>query len=228
MFNLAQDMLTGIKELPPLPAVLQPELGLLTSFMKHCQLIIATISRTLALQLSLPADTFSSLQSPTKPSGTALRMIKSFASPRAEDQRTSMVHHTDFGTITLLANLLGGLQVLNPDADASDENAWSWVRPQPGCLIVNLGDALVQWTGGLLRSNVHRIRYPPGEQVYHDRYSFAVLGRPELNASMKRMVGPASEEDSDMTAWEWELKKRMSIIEGKAFVTSPAGKALRV
>ncbi|KAF3065379.1 hypothetical protein GL218_02687 [Daldinia childiae] len=211
-FNMSQDGLMGSAPLQPLPDFVQSHLPLLVSFLKHGQRIVATISTVLATQLGLPPDTFTSLQDPTQLSGTVLRFIKSFASTETEDLRTSMIHHTDFGTITLLANVLGGLQILAPGKDPADADAWLWVRPQPGCLIVNLGDAMVQWTGGLLRSNVHRVRYAPGLQRLVDRYSLAILVRPERNASMRRLVGEG--EDSELTAWEWEVKKTMALKRG--------------
>ena len=84
------------------------------------------------------------------------------------------------------------------------------MRPQPGCFIVNLGDAMVQWAGGLLRSNVHRVRYAPGSQRFVDRYSVAILARPERDASMKRLIGDGGE-DSELSAWEWEVKQMMAL-----------------
>ncbi|KAI1380117.1 hypothetical protein F4677DRAFT_405893, partial [Hypoxylon crocopeplum] len=163
-FNLGQDGLTECGPLQPLPELMNTNLPLLKSFLEHGQEIIQMVCRILATQLNLPSDSFTSLQLPSKPSGTVIRFIKAYACPSAEDLRTSMVHHTDFGTITLLTNVVRGLQILEPGKSTKEPDAWSWVRPQPGCLIVNLGDAMVEWTGGLLRSNVHRIRYPPGQQ----------------------------------------------------------------
>lgn len=196
--------------------------------MKRGQSIVAAVNSAIATQLGLPPDTFTSLQEPTKQSGTVIRLIKAFASPASEDLRTSMIHHTDFGTITLLANVLGGLQILAPGKSPTDESAWLWARPRPGCLIVNLGDAMVQWTGGLLRSNVHRIKYAPGAQRFRDRLSLALLVRPERNASMKRLIGEGEEEDegSELTAWEWEVKKTMSYARGDAVTQSKGGKPL--
>ncbi|RYP08958.1 hypothetical protein DL764_001569 [Monosporascus ibericus] len=229
-FNLGQDGLMGTTPLQPLPPLVHTYLPLFTSFLKHGQCLVATINSTLATQLSLPQDTFTTLQTPSKPSGTVVRLIKAFASPHAEDLRTSMIHHTDFGTITLLANVLGGLQILTPGKSATDETAWRWVRPQPGCLIVNLGDAMVQWTGGILRSNVHRINYAPGQQRYVDRYSLAILVRPERNASMMKRTGGeiGDMEDNGLTAWEWEVKKAMSLARGAAVAQSKGGKPLAV
>lgn len=218
----------GNATLQPLPSLVRTHLPLFTSFVKHGQCIVTTIGETLAAQMALPRDTFANLQKPTRPSGTVVRIIKAFASPAAEDLRTSMMHHTDFGTVTLLANVLGGLQVLAPGMAPSDEDAWLWVRPQPGCLIVNLGDAMCQWSGGLLRSNVHRISYAPGEQRFVDRYSLALLVRPERDASMRRLATKGrddeDDEDSGLTAWEWEIKKSMALKKGNAVMKSEEGK----
>ncbi|KAI3390882.1 hypothetical protein diail_8443 [Diaporthe ilicicola] len=198
------------------------------------------ISTTIATELNLPSDTFTSLQDPQQASGTILRLIKVFSTAESlDDCRTSMIHHTDFGTITLLANVLGGLQILAPGRPPSDTSAWLWVKPHSGCLVVvpqqiinveqNLGDAMVQWTGGLLRSNLHRIRYAPGAQSSKDRLSLALLVRPERNASMRRLISgndgddKEQEEDSQLTAWEWEVKKTMALKRGDACAESKGG-----
>lgn len=231
-FNLGQDGLLGLSPLQPLPSTAQSRLPLFTSFLQHGQAVVSTVCRTLALQLELPADTFTALQPLTKPSGTVVRFIKADASPDAADLRTSMIHHTDFGTVTLLANVLGGLQILAPGKTPADDGAWLYVRPRPGCLIVNLGDAMVQWTGGLLRSNVHRINYAPGEQRFRERYSLALLVRPEKDASMRRLTGLGGgmdtneEEGEDLKAWEWEVKKAMALKRENAVVQSSGGKQL--
>ncbi|KAH7227098.1 uncharacterized protein BKA55DRAFT_680756 [Fusarium redolens] len=115
--------------------------------------------------------------------------------------RTALRYHTDIGVITVLANVLGGLQVLEPGKATTDPGAWHWVRPQPRKLIINLGDAMVQWTGGLLRSNTHRVTYSSGEQRFVDRYSMAYFMRPEKNASMRRLIGEGDDGDAaDLTA----------------------------
>ncbi|KAH8719244.1 oxidoreductase [Phaeosphaeriaceae sp. PMI808] len=228
-FNVGQDGLMGNSDPQLLPKLVTAHLPLYTSFLQHGQTIASAINTTLAIQLGLPSNTFSSLQSPTKPSGTVVRLIKAYASPEHEDLRTSMIHHTDFGTITLLANVLGGLQVLGPGKAATEKDAWLYVRPQPGRLIVNLGDAMVQWSGGLLRSNVHRINFAPGQQRFVDRYSLAILFRPERDASMRRLIGESEGEDSqdgNLTAWEWEVKKAMSLKRGDSVMESKGGRQI--
>lgn len=202
--------------------------AVLASFLAHGRTIVSRISRTLALQLGLPAETFDVLQDPSLPSGTVVRMIHAAASPETEERRTSMIHHTDFGTVTLLANVLGGLQVLAPREGGAEEGEerWEWVKPQQGCLVVNLGDAMVEWTGGLLRSNVHRVSCPPGAQRLRDRYSLAILVRPFKEARMTSLVGGGKEDGAGegrvLKAWEWEVQKAMAlkreddVVKGKA------------
>ena len=85
--------------------------------------------------------------------------------------------------------MLGSLQILAPGKDVTDRDDWLYVRPQPGCLIVNLGDAMVQWMGSLLRSNVHRISFAPEPQRFVDWYCLAILFRPEKEENMRRMIG---------------------------------------
>ncbi|KAI8630760.1 Clavaminate synthase-like protein [Xylariaceae sp. FL1651] len=215
MFNMSQDGLMGTEPLQSLPPSLYGHLPVMISYLRHCQDIIAILNVALAKQLDLPESTFTALQSPTKKSGTVLRLLKSYASPHAEDLRTFLIHHTDFGTITLLANIVGGLQILKPGGSPLDESAWTWARPQPGCLIVNMGDAMTQWTGGILRSNMHRVIHAPGAQRFVDKYTVAYLARPERDASMKRLLNTHdvsdNEEDEGLTAWEWEVKRAMSM-----------------
>ncbi|OHE96501.1 hypothetical protein CORC01_08264 [Colletotrichum orchidophilum] len=216
-FNVGQDGLIGISPAPPLPPLVQEHLPLFTSFLKHCQEIATSVHSSLATELGLPADTFTSLNRPTESSLSLVRLLKFEASNEAKDLRTALRHHTDIGTITLLTNVLGGLQVLAPGHAASDPEAWLWVRPQPRHLIVNLGDAMVQWTGGLLRSNTHRVTYSPGAQRFVDRYSLAYFMRPEKKASMRRLIGEGDDGDAaNMTAGEWEIKKTMAFVTDEA------------
>ncbi|KAI1414510.1 Clavaminate synthase-like protein [Hypoxylon sp. FL1857] len=228
-FVIGQDGVMGNQPLQELPPAVHPHLPIIKSYLKHCKDIVALINSTLATQLGLPADTFTSLQSPTQLSGTIIRLLKALASPEAEDLRTALIHHTDFGTVTLLANIVGGLQILSPGKSPMDESAWLWVKPQPDCLIVNLGDAMVQWTGGKLRSNVHRVRHAPGDQRFVDKYSVVYLARPERNASMKRLIDADGlddddEEDGNLTAWEWEVKKAMAMARPDFVSKSKGGK----
>ncbi|OKL64267.1 hypothetical protein UA08_00933 [Talaromyces atroroseus] len=244
-YSLLQDDILGnstVSPALPTPEPINSRSELLRSYFEHGHYALKYICRALSTQLHLPPETFWDLQAPTRSSGTMLRLIRYAPSLSPSDMRTGLLSHTDFGSITLLANVTGGLQVLNPQFQPEDEAGWQWVRPRPGCLIVNMGDAMVQWTGGILRSNMHRVKYAPGEQRLVPRYSAAILTRPYKEAAMQRLAGgriPTVEDDereglviqdegiSSLTAWEWELKKAMALKEGKDCARSRGGRELR-
>ena len=137
--------------------------------------------------------------------------------------------------------------MLAPGCDSpDDEDAWRWVRPRPGCLIVNMGDAMVEWTGGVLRSAMHRVSYSPGEQRFAERLSVALLVRPYKEARMQRLVGgriPTEEDDRmeekkgnyvrdgggprGLMAYEWEVKKAAALRDGKDCAKSRRGRLMR-
>lgn len=120
--------------------------------------------------------------------------------------------HTDNGTITVLFNIIGGLQVLPPGANKEIDSDWRYVKPQPNCAVVNLGDSLVQFTGGALRSNMHRVMDAPGEQSKVDRYSFCYVLKPSINASMNRLksnvIPPLADGEEDVNCTYGEFHKR--------------------
>jgi isopenicillin N synthase-like dioxygenase len=151
------------------------------------------------------------------------------------DRRAAFLGHTDLGTVTILFNVVGGLQILPPGLEAKEEN-WRYVRPEPGCAIINLGDAMVEWTGGILRSNLHRVFFAPGAQAQCERYSLAYAIRPEGAISMKRLAVAGSviptlddgEEDLDCTADEWVTRKAIGLMSGKDTARSRGGRAIAV
>ncbi len=74
--------------------------------------------------------------------------------------------HEDINTITLLLGAEeAGLQLL------TTEGEWIPVSPNPGELVVNIGDMLQRLTNGQLRSTTHRVVNPPPERRGFSRYS---------------------------------------------------------
>ena len=60
--------------------------------------------------------------------------------------------HTDYGVVTVLwADQTPGLEILAPDG------TWEPVTPDPGTLLVNLGDLTAEWTNDRWRSTLHRV-----------------------------------------------------------------------
>ena len=139
-----------------------------------------------------------------------------------------MIQHTDFGTLTLLANVVGGLQILQPpqaeEITAAGDDGWRYIQPRPGHLVVNLGDVMAEWTDGLLRSALHRVNHAPGQQSSVDRHSLGIFIRPERDARVKSLMrsmirksagdgydGHATGEEEALTVYEWEVRRAMAL-----------------
>ena len=123
----------------------------------------------------------------------------------------------------------------DPIGQANKEENWQYVKPVPNNVIINLGDAMVEWTGQLLRSNEHRVTFAPGDQAEYPRYSIAYLIRPEKTISMKRLVGgyiPSAAKDGQeeilMSAEEWEMKKAMALKNGADCARSKGGREFKI
>ncbi|CAF9931894.1 MAG: hypothetical protein ALECFALPRED_005121 [Alectoria fallacina] len=231
-FNVGQDDIRGNIPRRANPKPVQDNRETFMSFMDNASRVLFRIFGILEAQLGLPTGTLAALHRQDQPSGTVVRMIR-YPPQTPRDHGSSLLNHTDYGTITMLCNVLGGLQILPPGASNEDSN-WQYVKPQPNCVIVNLGDALVEWTGDILRSNEHRVIAAPGKQAEHARFSVAFLVRPERKVSMKRLVGgkiPTAAEDGkeelSVSADEWELKKAVALIAGADCARSKGGRELR-
>lgn len=181
------------------------------SFMLSAYDIVSLILELLNTHLALPPDTLQSMHRVTDAGGDQIRFIR--APPQPQDDRTiALGEHTDFGSVTVLFNRLGGLQVLPPGKDAQ----WCYVKPLPGHAVINLGDAMVKFTNGLLRSNIHRVVSPPGEQADHVRYSLVYFNRPADNVILRRLNGsariPELKEgmvEEEVTSKDWILRRAL-------------------
>ncbi|KAB8216225.1 hypothetical protein BDV33DRAFT_194589 [Aspergillus novoparasiticus] len=150
-------------------------------------------------QLGLTPGTLSALSPLEQISETSVRLLLGHSPSSPKYDNITLGGHTDIGSITLLFNVVGGLQILPADRENQLEN-WLYVKPEPGHALVNIGDTLVEWTGGLLRSSLHRVLTAPGEQALVGRQSVAYLVRPRNSASMQRLKGgilPPVEEGQD-------------------------------
>lgn len=173
--------------------------------------IVILLLNLLNDKLGLPQDTLANLHRQEAVSGDQVRWVKAPPQP-VDDRRTALGQHTDFGSVTILFNRLGGLQVLPPGADAE----WVYVRPLPGHAIVNLGDAMVKFTNGLFRSNIHRVVAPPGEQGNSTRYSLVYFARPEDSVMLRRLDGSAiipalvkGQVEEDINSKDWIIRRAL-------------------
>ncbi|KAK5134193.1 hypothetical protein LTR08_006853 [Meristemomyces frigidus] len=215
-YNTSKDDLLGISKRLLAPPVLQDEGNrtLLKSYMQRSHAIVSLILGQLNTQLGLPAETLQSLHRLRGKSGDQVRWVRAPPQQMGE-QIKALGEHTDFGSVTILFNRLGGLQILPPGSDE-----WCYVKPLKGHCVVNMGDALVKFTSGILRSNIHRVVSPPGQQGNSTRMSLVYFARPEDEVVLKVLQGSemidekwrqqgSPVEEEQITAKEWILRRAM-------------------
>ncbi|KAL0258261.1 hypothetical protein SLS55_007434 [Diplodia seriata] len=267
-YNTSKDDILGRSASPlPAPAMLRPHRPVLSSFMRGSHSLVNLVLRILDARLGLPAGTLPALHRLTAPSCDQVRFVRAPPQPR-DDARVALGEHTDFGSVTVLFNRVGGLQVLLPpgmepvaategddpggvpmvDREERRDSAnavtvgstsstttttgkqpaketWAYVRPLPGHAIVNLGDALVKMTSGILRSNIHRVAPPPGAQADCTRYSLVYFARPEDDVVLRVLEGSErieekvretgqvlgrEREERAVSAKEWILRRALA------------------
>ncbi|MFC0204633.1 isopenicillin N synthase family dioxygenase [Novosphingobium soli] len=78
--------------------------------------------------------------------------------------------HTDWGSITiLLQDDMAGLEVRNADGD------WILATPIPGSFVINVGQMVERFTGGLYKANLHRVRNNHAARARHSVATFFEL-----------------------------------------------------
>jgi len=174
-FNVAKDHMHGYTESRSYPADIIDKRDLFQAFTSNAHATCMLVLNTLAKQLNLAPDAFASKNLFREPSGDHCRLTHKFAH-HSDKSAIGLPSHTDFGSITMLFNWLGGLQIQSHDPAKNKE--WEYVKPTPGHAIINLGDAMVTFTNGLLKSGKHRVIPSPGEQADVDRYSIVYFVRP--------------------------------------------------
>lgn len=196
-YNISKDDILRVGDKPPLqhPQPVNDLREEVEDFMRSSHNVVNVIARTLSQQLGLGPNTLPELHQLDRTGGDQARLTH--APPVGSDVVT-LGEHTDFGSVTVLFNQLGGLQVLNPDS-----KEWRYVRPEPGCAIINLGDAVVKLVGEQLYSGVHRVVGPPGEQSNCPRHSVVYFSRPNGDIRLGSLFGTAEERAKAPTADEW-------------------------
>ena len=119
-------------------------------------------------------------------------------------------------------NWLGGLQVWSEssrkvqagDGEPEGSGEWLWVKPRKGHAIVNMGDAAVKFTNGVLCSGRHRVVPAPLEQGLYPRFSIVYFLRPEDDCLLKQLRAPSIPDGPDeegVRAKEWILQQSIAL-----------------
>lgn len=185
-----------------LPAWLAKHGATFKAAIKTGNLIASIVLGVLERDLQLPSGTLTSLHRLADSSGDFLRVLRYPGSNTSEKvDPLRFPAHKDAVSVAILFTWLGGLQILEPGmvkagAMVVPEDSWSWVKPLPGCAVVNLGDAMEVFTNGVLKSGLHRVIKAPGQQKVYDKYSVLIVARPEDQTPMRAFKSPLIPEDT--------------------------------
>ena len=223
--QLRVDDLFGIRPLLSRHAIISSAETLLKSFAEHCREVLHVLLSHLENHLELANGTLIDLHRDDAPRGDFV----SLQHRAAESHDASMVskgEHTDFGSITMLFNWLGGLQIREQLPHNSEKAGdWVYIKPIPGCCVINLADSVVKLTAGLLKSNIHRVAPAPGLQGEGlPRYSLAYFAHPnddvELLPVNGGLVDSAARAKADhdgeavYTAAKWTSERSLGSLRG--------------
>ncbi|KAH9949157.1 Clavaminate synthase-like protein [Amylocystis lapponica] len=159
----------------PYPSTVNERMStIITPFVRRAIEVDQTILAIFEKKLGLVEGTLAKFHTDGEFSDSEARAIKNPPRPGGiSEQQAAIGAHTDVGSLTFLHNRLGGLQVMVPGTDN-----WKYVKPLPGCAVCNVGDSLNILSGGLLKSNLHRVVPAPGAQAVLERWSVAFFLRP--------------------------------------------------
>ncbi|KAF5987562.1 oxidoreductase, 2OG-Fe(II) oxygenase family [Fusarium bulbicola] len=131
-FNVSKDHLLGNSEPRNYPAEITNHWTDLGKFTENCHSLGLEILCILAQQLDLPSDEFAKRNEISSISGDHIRMTKMPGCDPVGGNRIGLASHTDFGSIAVLFNWVGGLQIQSHDPAKHGEGAF--VKPLPGVL----------------------------------------------------------------------------------------------
>ncbi|ORY33439.1 hypothetical protein BCR39DRAFT_520065 [Naematelia encephala] len=168
-----------------LPPTLQGKRERFEKLIKSCDAVADKVLRGLGKALGLEEDFLSKHHTGLE---CKLRMIHyppvqveyQHPDPTIPDIRAGA--HTDYGSITLLfQHAVSGLQVFK-------RGEWLDVAPLPGCLVINIGDALEFWSGGQFTSTLHRVVMPRTANEAKSRFSIAYFVQPENDTRLDPLL----------------------------------------
>lgn len=230
--NIGKTELLDKSKPMPLPSLLNQHRNLLRSYMEQAHAVLITLLSSLNDALGLPKDTLPSMHRFPARGTDQMRFTyakREEGTGAARLSKIALPGHRDASTITILFNREAGLQILPPEEahKPAPEQTWLYVKPLPGHAIINIGDAMVTYTNGLLRSTPHRVVAPPGVVAYPGmrRYSVVYFMRPGDDEVLRRLDGSGlipplreGEKDEEVTGREWVKKRFLAIHQNRGII----------
>lgn len=153
----------------------------------------------LALKIEDSADCpgtqwFNSRYQPDKPSGSTFRFLHYPGQKSLNPESVIRAGaHTDYGSVTLLFQQENqeGLEIYSPVAKKWQPVPYVSANSAkfPGMsapIVVNIADQLSYWTGGILKSTIHRVKFPQKvQETGQDRYSIVFFSHPNDDALLE-------------------------------------------
>ena len=175
------------------------ESGALVGFRKHmdtlygaCEALSRHLMQAFALSLDLPPDHFDRWLSEPMATLSPLRYP-----PMQKAAELSAGAHSDFGCLTLLfQHDVAGLEI-------KTKKGWQDVPLLDGAIIVNIGDMMEHWTGGLYASTVHRVV----NRSQTTRHSMAYFFDPDPDADLTPLPNCGASAAAPLSALEHLLNK---------------------
>lgn len=163
-------------------------------FKHQCHDLVLKLLVCFAMAMGLPdKDYFAKAHKEHVGDGNGFRMIKYPSRDTSPGDVTRMSAHTDSGSVTLLFQDCAGLEIESPSGE--------WVKAP--CLedhiLVNLGDALTFWSGGLLKATLHRVTYD-GVPFGKERQTMAYFGKADPVTVLEPLLGVTGEQPEDYNA----------------------------
>lgn len=174
---------------------------------------------------------FSSRYQPDKESGTTFRFLHYPGQKSLNPEATIRAGaHTDYGSMTLLFQQENqeGLEIHSPiskkwEAVPYVPNDGLKFKGQAAPIVVNIADQLSYWTGGILKSTIHRVKFPPKvQETGQDRYSIVFFSHPNDETLLvpvpservrERQNRGANKEENPITARD-HLNRRLAATYG--------------
>jgi isopenicillin N synthase-like dioxygenase len=188
------------------------------SYFTVCADLIHRILDSLSVALNVPDPGLSPTHSKSLFQLRLLHYPAIDAEELAQNKRSRINTHSDFGTLTLLfQDNVGGLEVEDPHQPGIFRAA----QPIKDTVLVNVGDLMARWSNDRWRSTVHRVGLPQkeGSGVVPDRYSIPVFATANMDTVIEALPGCWDEEGNNkkyepVTSWGYVQMRMAALYEG--------------
>ncbi|KAH6447338.1 hypothetical protein HBI57_214760 [Parastagonospora nodorum] len=187
------------------------------SYFNLCADLVHRILSSLSIALEVPEPGLSSTHSKSLFQLRLLHYPAIASEELAQNKRSRINAHSDFGTLTLLfQDSVGGLEVEDPHKRGTFRGA----EPIEGTVLVNIGDLMARWSNDRWRSTVHRVGIPPSnvDGVVNDRYSIPFFAVANMDTVIEALPGCFDEVNNPkqyepVTAWGYVQMRMKALYE---------------